>query len=100
MCRTTTARIGRDLENAVHALILLKENIREIDRLMEIHTTEGGGGPGRKHRLEVVNKAAVVLTTAFWEAFCEDAASEATDHVLAHITSPNDLPEYLRKKWR
>lgn len=53
------------------------DNAKDIQRLLEIHTEYGGDGPGRRHRLEVLNKSAVVLITAIWEAYCEDITAEA-----------------------
>ena len=43
--------------------------------MIEIHVLLGGSGQGRKYQLEVLNKSAVVLITAIWEAYCEDIAA-------------------------
>jgi hypothetical protein len=77
----------------------LLSNSADIDRIFEIHNLLRAGqrGIGRQ-RLEVVNKAAVVLVTAFWEAFCEDLATEAVSHLAEHAKSPQDLPLGLRKR--
>jgi RiboL-PSP-HEPN len=76
----------------------LLSNSNDIHRLFEIHQLLGGGGVGRRQRLEVVNKAALVLITAIWEAFCEDLATEALAHLVSNIKLPQDLPLELRKQ--
>jgi hypothetical protein len=64
---------------------------------MEIHGDLAGNSPGRKHGVEVLNKSAIVLTCAVWEAYCEDLAGEAIDHLVAHVKSSRVLPKALRK---
>lgn len=44
------------------------ESKADVDRLLEIHENLGGTAPGRRRRLEVLNKSAIVLITAIWEA--------------------------------
>jgi hypothetical protein len=70
----------------------------DVDRLLEIHTHLGGAGPGRKHRLEVLNKSAIVLVTAFWEAYCEDLAAEALEHIVSKSADASKLPKELKKR--
>jgi hypothetical protein len=74
------------------------DNHADIERLIEIHEELAGAGPGYKHGVEVLNKSAVVLTSAVWEAFCEDLASEAVDHLVAKLSDPAKLPKALRKR--
>ena len=74
-----------------------EKNCADIDRLLEIHQTEGGTERGRRTRLEVLNKSAVVLITAFWEAYCEDVASEALEYIVRHTRDAGKLPKDLRK---
>jgi hypothetical protein len=74
------------------------DNAKDIERLLEIHTEYGGDGPGRRHRLEVLNKSAVVLITAIWEAYCEDITAEALTHIVKHATDHTGLPVELQKK--
>ena len=75
-----------------------EENLRDVERLMEIHSDLAGGGPGRRHGVEVLNKSAVVLMCAVWEAYCEDLAGEALEHLVAHAESSDGLPKELRKQ--
>lgn len=70
---------------------------KEIERLLTIHESVAGKGPGHKHDVEVLNKSAIVLITAFWEAFCEDLAAEALDHIVKHANTSAGLPKALRQ---
>ena len=76
----------------------MDENLADVDRLLEIHANVGGSKKGRRHRLEVLNKSAIVLITAFWEAYCEDLAAEALQHLVTHVPSASKLPVELKKK--
>lgn len=55
-----------------NAILAFDESRKDIDRLLEIHQRLGGKGKGRRHQLEVLNKSAIVLISAIWEAYCED----------------------------
>lgn len=82
----------------VSALASFNQNKSDVDRLMEIHATIGGEGPGRKWNVEVLHKAAIVLTCAVWEAFAEDLILEAIEHIAKHLASPDKLPIHLKKQ--
>ncbi|UKF28057.1 HEPN domain-containing protein [Clavibacter nebraskensis] len=73
------------------------QSSKDIERLLAIHAQLVGEGPGRKYDVAVLHKAAIVLITAFWEAFCEDLASEALEHIVKNSPSASALPEKLRK---
>ncbi len=70
----------------------LIQNISEVRRLMQIHEQLGGKTPGRKHKLEVLNKSGIVLLVACWEAFIEDLASTAFDSMLSHAEDHTTFP--------
>ena len=74
------------------------DNINDVTRLLQLHSKEGGKGTGRRHGLEVLNKSAIVLITAYWEAYCEDVAAEALKHIVRHAKSPDRLSEELKKR--
>ncbi len=74
------------------------ENCGDVERLLDIHRELAGEGPGKKHGVEVLNKSAVVLMCAAWEAYCEDIAAEAVDHLVEHATDASKLPKELRKQ--
>ena len=46
----------------------------------------------------MLNKSAVVLICAFWEAYCEDVAAEALAHLVEHTPDVGALPKRLRKQ--
>jgi RiboL-PSP-HEPN len=73
-------------------------NCKDVERLMEIHGELTGEGPGRKYGVEVLNKSAIVLMCAIWEAYCEDLATEAVEHLVTHAKEPAALPKGLRKQ--
>jgi len=75
----------------VHIQNLLS-NIKEIRRLLDIHSKVAGAGPGFKPNVEVLNKSAVVLLVACWEAFVEDLASAAFESLLSDATSAEPFP--------
>ncbi|MEX2168226.1 MAG: MAE_28990/MAE_18760 family HEPN-like nuclease [Pirellulales bacterium] len=71
-------------------------NCEDIKRLMEIHTDYGGTGAGYRHQLEVLNKSAIVLLCAIWEAYCEDLAAEAVEHIVSHAKA-DGLSKSIKK---
>lgn len=68
----------------------LWKNLGEVDRLLEIHSVTSGTGVGFKKNVEVLNKSAIVLLVACWEAFIEYVAESAFKILLrrarTHIT--------------
>lgn len=73
-----------------------EKNMEDVDRLVAVHQLLVGPTRGRKHGVEVLNKSALMLITAYWEAFCEDFCIEAFDFLLAHTTQPRDFPVDVR----
>lgn len=61
----------------------LWKNLQEVNRLLEIHARVAGKKRGRKHNVAVLNKSAVVLLVACWEAFIEDLAEDAFSIMLS-----------------
>ncbi len=80
------------------ALDAFLANGNDVTALLQLHRERGGDNVGRRHGLEVLNKSAVVLICSFWEAFCEDLAAEALEHLVGHTTDPERLPVRLRRK--
>ena len=74
-----------------------EESCMEVAQLREIHEEVSGTDRGRRN-LEVLNKSAIVLICAIWEAYCEDLAGEALEHLLAKIDDPEKLPLAFRKQ--
>lgn len=69
------------------------DNIAEVEQLLSIHTKLGGPGPGRKRDVEVLNKSAIVLVVACWEAFVEDLASLALDYMITNAKDHKAFPK-------
>ena len=59
-----------------------RNNLDEVRRLLEIHEVVAGSGRGRKHDVEVLNKSAIVLVVACWEAYVEDLAESALRELI------------------
>jgi len=74
------------------------ENAKDIEKLLRLHEQEGGTAKGRRFGLEVLNKSAIVLITSYWEAYCEDIAAEALEHLVKHLKDAANLPVELKKQ--
>jgi hypothetical protein len=57
--------------------------MRDPDNLIWLHT-HSQSGPGRRHRQPTLNRAAVVLTTAAWQAYVQDT----TEAMLTALAVP------------
>ena len=71
----------------------LFRNLAEVRRLSAVHSEVGGTGRGRRFDLDILNKSGIVLAVACREAFVEDLARLAFDHLLAKATSPDTFPQ-------
>jgi hypothetical protein len=99
LCPRSIALRARDNQAmASKARRAFDENCEDIERLLEIHADLGGDARGRRRRLEVLNKSAIVLITSFWEAYCEDLAAEGLEHFVTHTSDATSLPVDLRKQ--
>jgi RiboL-PSP-HEPN len=74
------------------------ENMAEVRRLLQIHGQLGGPGPGRRWGTEVLNKSAVVLLVACWEAYLEDVASFAFSTALSRCQEPRRFPKEVIRR--
>lgn len=75
-----------------------KDNLDEVKKLISIHATLTGTRPGRRHQtVDVLNKSAILFLCASFEAFIEDLARSAYEHIVQRAPSPNDLPLALRR---
>lgn len=77
---------------------LFIENTKEVEALIALHEEKTGRERGRRHGVEVLNKSAIVLLMACWEAFVEDTASAAFEFVLERTTDANNLPKAVGRK--
>jgi hypothetical protein len=71
----------------------LADNMDEVADLVRIHIRVGGTGPGRRHRVEILNRSAIVLLVACWEAFVEDLASESFSALQKGLANPTVFPK-------
>ena len=62
-----------------------------------MHEMLTGTGPGRRHKVEVLNKSAVLFLCASFEAFIEDLSVRAFDHIVLKSPTPSALPKSIRK---
>jgi hypothetical protein len=83
--------------SAPHVAQLL-ENLDEVALILGIHRAVAGPTPGRKRNVEVLNKSAIVLVVACWEAFVEDLASNALDFMVNEATSHTQLPKLILER--
>lgn len=77
---------------------IFEKNAQDIERLPQVHANGSGDTQGRKFYVEVLNKSAIVLITAFWEAYCEDLIAEAQNAVVTQNFVSKTIPESLKKQ--
>lgn len=77
--------------------LLFKENLKEVSTLMAMHAVLAGPGPGRKHKVEVLNKSAILFSCAAFEAFVEDLATRGFDHIVTKSKDCTALPKAILK---
>ena len=76
----------------------LRDNMKDVIRLLEIHERIGGQQRGRRYGMEVLNKSAVVLACANWESFIEDVAKQAMNHVIDNADNWKRLPKLVTQE--
>lgn len=76
----------------------LLSNVFETASLLDIHTEVSGRGAGRKHGVEVLNKSAIVLAVASWEAYVEDLAKSALEFMIAEATDHKAFPKLVLER--
>ena len=82
-------------ECSVNHINSFQGNISDVIRLIEIHRQLAGPAQGRRVGLECLNKSAIVLILATWEAFVEDLAENAFECMLANATRHNVFPQQV-----
>lgn len=78
-------------------IVNLKESMADARRLLKIHSDIGGSEKGRRWGIDVLNKSAVIFVAAAWEAFVEDVATQAIDHILQKADDHSSIPLFIRK---
>jgi len=74
-----------------------KNNLEEVMQLLNIHVQLTGNSRGRRHKVEVLNKSAIIFTCASFEAFIEDTANRAFEHITSNGTDYNNVPNNIKK---
>ena len=81
------------LENPPPHLQGLLDNLKESLSVLDIHEKVSGQGRGRKHGVEVLNKSALVLIVACWEAYVEDTIDSALTFMIDNCTDHTVFPK-------
>jgi ribosomal protein S18 len=72
--------------------------VPDVVNLIKFHVQETGTSRGRRRpEIQVVTRSAIVLTCAYWEAFCEDLAAEALLHLADHAVDAHNVPHEVQK---
>lgn len=87
--------VRRRLKPAAPHILGIQKNMSEVARLMDIHKVVSGAGAGRKRDVQVLNKSAIIITLACWEAYVEDLAKNAFEHMLNVANSPAVFPDHV-----
>ena len=73
-------------------------NRADVERLWEIHQFVAGDERGRKYRVDVINRAAIVFICACWESFVEDLAADGLDFLVQRAPDAKRIPNKLKGK--
>lgn len=76
----------------------LISNMKEVDRLSEIHSEITTPGPGRKYAVEILHKSGIVLLVACWEAFVEDLAKTALLYMIENAKDHKAFPDNVLER--
>jgi hypothetical protein len=74
-------------------IVTLYKNWSEILNLIEIQEEGSQKISMSRKRIEVLNKASIVFLVAGWEAFIEDLAENAFDHLMKNAETPIVFPK-------
>ena len=88
---------AKPMEHATH-LSSLSDNLKETLSLLKIHRIAAGAGPGRKVGVEVLNKSAIVLAVASWEAYVEDTVGSALEFIISNAKDHTVLPKQVLER--
>lgn len=76
----------------------LLSNVVETASLLDIHAEISGKGAGRRHGVEVLNKSAIVLVVACWEAYVEDLAKSSLQFMIAEASDHRVFPKLVLER--
>jgi len=66
------------------AKLTFDQHLKDVEQLRTLHQVKAGPGPGRKHGVEVLNRAVIVFICACWEAYVEDVLRDSMRVLLTH----------------
>lgn len=69
------------------------KNSYSIHRLLTIHGEITGDKPGRRYNIDVLNRAAIIFITGYWEAYVEDVCEEFCKFLLLNCKDYKKFPE-------
>ncbi len=72
-------------------------NRKDVEQFWDIHERAVGSGPGRKHKVEVLNRAVIVFVCACWEAYVEDVLRDALNVMVSAAAPANLVADGLRR---
>ncbi len=78
-------------------LARLEARLADAQQLMAIHSTLTGDGRGRRYDVDALNRSAVILAVAAWEAFVEDLAFRNAASLARRFKKAEDFPEEIRE---
>ena len=74
----------------------LNARLDDARQLVDIHTAITGDGRGRRYDVDALNRGAVILSIAAWEAFVEDLAKRSAHFFTHRVRSEKHLPDNIR----
>jgi len=92
-------RLGRRVTDPVHSLYLamLDSFLADPRKLLEWHAEARGTSGRPKRDLEVLKRAAVILTVTSWETFIENTLRWTFEDRLGAVTDPRELRGTFRE---
>ncbi|MBD2111278.1 MULTISPECIES: HEPN domain-containing protein [Cyanophyceae] len=72
------------------------DNKKDIELLWHIHAELPGTGKKRRHKADVLNRSAIILISACWEAYIEDVSVESFDFLLSQSDDPSFIPSKVK----
>jgi RiboL-PSP-HEPN len=75
--------------------LVFRDSLDEVHALLQIHAQLTSEGPGRRHNVEVLNKSAILFACAAFEAFVENLATNAFEHIVNDSKDHSALPKQI-----
>jgi hypothetical protein len=75
----------------------LNARLADARQLIDIHTTLTGNARGRRYDVDALNRGAVILSIAGWEAFVQDLALQNAGYFALGLPGAGHLPDEPRE---